>query len=173
MFLHAKHITLWLLFAAMCTSCSGVHDLREARSIVVAADSLRAAGQAPYTLNRSNSSNLSNDSLPPDSTALAFAVTTLEPVRLLFPTDYAHANYYYGRLLRDAGDQPEAMLAFLHAVHSRTKDHAIKGMLNADRLNNLANGFSVFSRAGSNGIAKNYTTFSKNQQYRILNFWRR
>ncbi len=56
--------------------------------------------------------------------ALAFAVTTLEPVRLLFPTDYAHANYY-GRLLREAGDQPEAMLAFLRAVHSRTKDHVI------------------------------------------------
>ena len=47
------------------------------------------------------------------------------------------------------------------------------GMLNTDRLNNLANGFSAYSRAGANGIAKNYTTFSKNQQYRILNFWRR
>lgn len=44
-------------------------------------------------------------------------------------------------------------------------------MLNADRLNNLAKGFNVFSRAGANGIAKNYTTFSKNQQYRILKFW--
>ena len=47
------------------------------------------------------------------------------------------------------------------------------GMLNTDRLNNLANGFSAYSRAGANGIAENYTTFSKNQQYRILNFWRR
>jgi tetratricopeptide (TPR) repeat protein len=48
-------------------------------------------------------------------------------VRLLYSTDYAHANYYYGRLLREHGDHPAAMEAFLRTVHSRTRDHAIKG----------------------------------------------
>lgn len=47
------------------------------------------------------------------------------------------------------------------------------GMLNASRLKNLANGFANFSRAGANGITKNYTTFSPNQQFLILKFWRK
>ena len=45
------------------------------------------------------------------------------------------------------------------------------GILNTDRINNMAKGFNRYSRAGANGIAIRYTTFSKNQQYRILNFW--
>ena len=87
------------------SSCSQVED---ARHVVAEADSLRVAGVA-YS----------------DSAAIADAAATLEHVRLIYPTDYAHANYYYGRLLREAGNQPEAMLAFLRVVHSRTEDHAV------------------------------------------------
>ena len=85
------------------------------------ADSLRNAGQSlsPFTFLLSPSKS--------DSCAMADAAATLEPLRLIYPTDYAHANYYYGRLLREAGNHPEAMLAFLRVVHSRTKDYAIKG----------------------------------------------
>lgn len=85
------------------------------------ADSLRSAGQSlsPFTFHLSPSQS--------DSTTIASAVSALEPVRFFYPTTYAHANYYYGRLLREAGNHPEAMLAFLRVVHSRTQDHAIKG----------------------------------------------
>ena len=62
-----------------------------------------------------------------DSTKMAEAVKALEPVRFFYPTTYAHANYYYGRLLRNHGNHPAAMQAFLRTVHSRTKDHEIKG----------------------------------------------
>ncbi len=101
------------------SSCSRVQSIREARTIVAEADSLRNAGQSlsPSAFHLSPSKS--------DSTTIASAVSALEPVRLIYPTDYAHANYYYGRLLREAGNHPEAMLAFLRVVHSRTKDHEI------------------------------------------------
>ena len=108
-----------LLMLCLC-SCSRVQSIREARTIVAEADSLRNAGQSlsPSTFHLSPSKS--------DSCAMADAAATLEPLRLIYPTAYAHANYY-GRLLREAGNQPEAMLAFLRVVHSRTKDHTIKG----------------------------------------------
>ena len=103
------------------SSCSRVQSIREARTIVAEADSLRNAGQSlsPSAFHFSPSKS--------DSTTIASAVSALEPLRLIYPTAYAHANYYYGRLLREAGNHPEAMLAFLRVVHSRTKDHIIKG----------------------------------------------
>ncbi len=103
------------------SSCARVQSIREARTIVAEADSLRNAGQSlsPSAFHLSPSKS--------DSAAMADAAATLEPLRLIYPTDYAHANYYCGRLLRKAGNHPEAMLAFLRVVHSRTKDHIIKG----------------------------------------------
>ena len=103
------------------SSCSRVQSICEARTIVAEADSLRSAGQSlsPSTFHLSPSQS--------DSTTIASAVSALEPLRFFYPTAYAHANYYYGRLLREAGNHPEAMLAFLRVVHSRTQDHVIKG----------------------------------------------
>ncbi len=111
------------------SSCSRVQSIREARTIVAEADSLRSAGQSlsPSAFHLSPSQS--------DSTTIASAVSALEPLHLIYPTAYAHANYYYGRLLREAGNQPEAMLAFLRVVHSRTKDHEIK----ARSWSNIAN----------------------------------
>ena len=101
-----RHILLAVLLLGLfsCTS------IREAQEVVAEADSLRAEG-VQYT----------------DSAALADAAATLERVRLIYPTAYAHANYYYGRILRKHGNQPEAMLAFLRVVHSCTKDYETKG----------------------------------------------
>ncbi len=111
-------MALILALACLFCSCSQVED---ARTIVAEADSLRNAGQSlsPSTFHLSPSQS--------DSCAMADAAATLEPLRLIYPTASAHANYYYGRLLREAGNHPEAMLAFLRVIHSRTKDHIIKG----------------------------------------------
>ncbi len=111
-------MALILALACLFCSCSQVED---ARHVVAEADSLRSAGitLSPSAFHLSPSQS--------DSTAMADAAATLEPVRLIYPTAYAHANYYYGRLLREAGNQPEAMLAFLRVIHSRTQDHVIKG----------------------------------------------
>ncbi len=88
------------------SSCSRVQSIREAQQIVAEADSLRSAGQSlsPFTFHLSPSKS--------DSATIASAVSALEPLRLIYPTAYAHANYYYGRLLRGV-------------VHSCTKDHEI------------------------------------------------
>ena len=99
-----------IVLVAAVVSLGSCARVQEACGVVAEADSLRAVGQA-FT----------------DSVAIADAAETLYPVRLFYPTDYAHANYYYGRLLREHGNHPAAMEAFLRTVHSRTRDHAIKG----------------------------------------------
>ena len=110
-----RHMVLMLALAGLFCSCTQIED---ARHVVAEADSLRAVGTT-YD----------------DSLAIAKAAATLSHVRSLYPTDYAHANYYYGRILRDHGDQPAAMLAFLNVIHSRTEDHEIK----ARSYSNIAN----------------------------------
>ena len=47
------------------------------------------------------------------------------------------------------------------------------GILNSNNLDILAKGFKSYSNAGITGVADKYTTFSPNQQYRILKFWKR
>ena len=120
---------LILAVALLLLCLNSCAPIREAQQVVAEADSLRNAGQSlsPFTFHLSPSKS--------DSTAIAEAAATLQHVHLLYPTAYAHANYYYGRILREAGNQPEAMLAFLRVVHSRTKDHAIK----ARSWSNIAN----------------------------------
>ena len=111
-------MVLLLVLAGVFCSCTFRHDVHEARHTVAEADSLRAEGVA-YE----------------DSAAIAQAAGTLFRVRALFPTDYAHANYYYGRVLRNRGDHPAAMQAFLRTIHSRTQDHAIKARTYANVAN--------------------------------------
>ena len=100
-----RHMVLMLALAGLFCSCTQIED---ARHVVAEADSLRAVGTT-YD----------------DSLAIAKAAATLSHVRIIYPTDYARANYYYGRLLRNRGDHPEAMQAFLRTIHSRTNDHEI------------------------------------------------
>ena len=91
----------------MLTGCSS-RALHEAQDVVKTADSLRAEGVA-YT----------------DSMALAEAYNTLEKWQYLYPTDYARACYYYGRLLRNNDDPAAAMQVFINGTHSHTRDYHI------------------------------------------------
>ena len=86
----------------------GCNRLHEAQSVVTEADSLRCAG-VMYA----------------DSTRLAAAVATLKPLRLFHPDDYAKANYYYGRLLRNRENYVAAMQCFINATESNTDIHEI------------------------------------------------
>ncbi|MBO4666311.1 MAG: hypothetical protein J5612_05500 [Paludibacteraceae bacterium] len=78
--------------------------------MVATADSLRAEGQL-YT----------------DSVNLAEAYETLDKWQVLYPDDYAHACYHYGRILRKKGNPALAMECFINCIHSRTSDHHILG----------------------------------------------
>ena len=97
---------------------------------------------------------------------MADAAATLEQVRLIYPTAYARANYYYGRILREHNNHPEAMLAFLRVVHSRTKDHEII----ARSWSNIANmcrlaadhemAYDIYARSAEEFLkAKDTTTY--------------
>ena len=75
--------------------------LRDTRQTLSVADSLRVHGV-----------------LYDDSITISNTVTALSRYKYLYPSDYANANYYYGRLLRDRGNQPAAMQCFIDALHT-------------------------------------------------------
>ena len=77
-------------------------------------------GDVRQTLAVADSMRVNHGVAYDDSLALAEAVAMVDTWwhRTFHPADYAKANYYYGRLLRNRGDQPAAMLAFLRAAHT-------------------------------------------------------
>jgi len=84
--------------------------MREAREVLVLADSMRAEVMM-YN----------------DSVRLANTYESLGRWSLLFPTDFAHACYHYGRLLREKDNPVAAMECFINATHTRTHDYSILG----------------------------------------------
>lgn len=109
-----KRCAIWILVIACCAgmwSCS-LHRLEEAQATVATADSLWHNGQC-----------LS------DSTQLAQAYHTLHRRRAVYPDEYAHACYHYGKLLRAKDDPVAAMQCFINASHSRTHDYHILGRI--------------------------------------------
>ena len=92
--------------------------VREAEAVLAASDSLRVKGIPPT-----------------DSALLAETTASLTPWRMLYPTDYAKANYYYGYLLRLRGHHPEAMRCFIEASKSKTRDYLLLGRVYANMAN--------------------------------------
>ncbi len=127
-------LILPLIMLCFC-SCNRLH---EAQHVVAEADSLRCAGI-----------------MYDDSLHLADAVATLKPMRLFYPTDYAKANYYYGRLLRNRDNYVAAMQCFIDATESHTDNHEIM----ARSYSNMG---SMCHLAGEYGLA--YDMFEKSAE---------
>lgn len=91
-------------------------SLNEAREVVAQADSLWHEGKM-YGVDEG------------DSATLAQAYERLKGLSAFSrqKSEYAHACYHYGRLLREKDDPAAAMQAFLDATHSHTKDYHILG----------------------------------------------
>ena len=114
-----RRIGIVFLTALLMAACVP-HGVDEACCVVAEADSLWQAGQT-YD----------------DSLRLAQAYETLSSfysplLSTLHPkhsTDYAHACYHYGRLLRRADDPVAAMQVFISGTHSGTDDHHILGRI--------------------------------------------
>ena len=114
-----RRIGIVFLMALLMAACAP-QGVDEACCVVAEADSLWQAGQT-YD----------------DSLRLAQAYETLSSfcsplLSTLHPkhsTDYAHACYHYGRLLRRADDPVAAMQVFISGTHSGTDDHNILGRL--------------------------------------------
>lgn len=130
------HHILFLMIICGLTSCTP-RSIREAQSVVVLADSLRAEG-CVYS----------------DSAQLAQAYHTLHRSRAVYPDEYAHACYHYGKLLRAKDDPVAAMQCFINASHSRTHDYHILGRIysNMSDLCHLASEFplayDMYERSG-------------------------
>ena len=121
-----------------CTS----HSLQNAQGIVVKADSLWKVGQ-----------------IYEDSTQLAQACEELGYWRMIYPNEYAHACYHYGRLLRQKEDPVAAMQVFINAAHSRTRDYHILGRV----YNNIGD---MCHRAGEYALSYNMFEQSANMYLR-------
>lgn len=133
---------LLLCLVIVFVSCTP-RGVREAQDVVALADSLREAhlvAQDEYS----------------DSTHLAQAYYTLEKWQWLYPDDFAHACYHYGRKLRDKDNPVAAMQVFLAATHSRTHDYHIlaRTYSNIGDIAHLAGEFQLsyemFEQAASN-----------------------
>lgn len=96
-----------LLGIIILSSCTSIYNAQHNISV---ADSLRLIG-CSYT----------------DTSTIAQTAFTLSKFKYLFPTDYAKANYYYGRLLRENGNQDGAMQCFINVLHSNTHDKDLRG----------------------------------------------
>ena len=117
-----------LTLAALLLSGCKSRAVEEAREVIAVADSLRAEGQG-YT----------------DSVAIAEAYNTLEKWQYIYPTDYVHACYHYGRLLRNNDDPVAAMQVFINGTHSRSKDYHILGRIysNMGSISHLAGEYQL------------------------------
>ena len=117
-----------LTLAALLLSGCKSRAVEEAREVIAVADSLRAEGQG-YT----------------DSVVIAEAYNTLEKWQYIYPTDYVHACYHYGRLLRNNDDPVAAMQVFINGTHSRTKDYHILGRIysNMGSISHLAGEYQL------------------------------
>ena len=117
-----------LTLAALLLSGCKSRAVEEAREVITVADSLRAVGQG-YT----------------DSVVIAEAYNTLEKWQYIYPTDYVHACYHYGRLLRNNEDPVAAMQVFINGTHSRTKDYHILGRIysNMGSISHLAGEYQL------------------------------
>ena len=111
-------------------------EVRTAQAVVRTADSLWQEGK-----------------MYDDSLSLAQAYETLSSfnnpllstLNAHFSTDYAHACYHYGRLLRQKDDPVTAMQVFINATHSRTRDYHILGRIysNMGSICHLAGEFTL------------------------------
>ena len=101
----SKNIVFLLLYsltALLGCSCSPCSTIAESQQTVRMADSLRVHEGVAYD----------------DSVALAEAYSTPGCWRWIYPDDYARACYYYGRMLRNRGDQVAAMKVFISGSHA-------------------------------------------------------
>ncbi len=114
-----RRIGIVFLMALLMAACAP-QGVDEACCVVAEADSLWQAGQ---TYDDSLRLALAYETL---SSFCSPLLSTLHPKR---STDYAHACYHYGRLLRRADDPVAAMQVFISGTHSGTDDHHILGRI--------------------------------------------
>lgn len=144
---------IWVMAALslVLTACVP-RAVKEAQDVVTKADSMRAEG---LMYGREEG----------DSVQLAQAYETLGQWQWIYPTDYAHACYHYGRLLREKENPVAAMACFINATHSRTRDYHILGRIysNIGSICHLANEFPLaydMYEYSANNFLKNGDTLS-------------
>lgn len=109
-----KHIYLsilflQILFAIGFIACSP-NSLQTAHKTIQQADSLRVIG---LTYG--------------DSAQLAQAYDIMEGWKWVYPDEFAHVCYHYGRLLRERDNPVAAMECFINATHTSTHDYHVLG----------------------------------------------
>ena len=130
-------LSVVVVVCLLLTGCSS-NSLRDAQAVVSEADSLRAEGKM-YGVDAGDSATLARAyyALTPNYAARVLPEGCVKSLS----TDYAHACYHYGRLLRAKDDPVSAMEVFINGTHSRSKDYHILGRIysNMGSICQLAN----------------------------------
>ena len=113
--------TMLLGFVALLSSCAS-SNVREAQKVVAQADSLWHEGKM-YGVDMGDSATLAQAY----ETLSSFNSPLLSILNARLTTDFAHAGYHYGKLLRAKENPVEAMQVFIETTHSRTDDYHILG----------------------------------------------
>ena len=115
---YLRHIIL-LLFSAYFTACSS-NALSEAKQTVAQADSVWAEG------------GMYSDSLSlaqAYETLSSFNYPLLSTLNSQLSTDFVHACYHYGKMLRAKDNPVAAMQVFINATHAGSDDKQILGRI--------------------------------------------
>ena len=127
-------IIVTIAILASCRCSNTTMSLHEAQEVVAHADSLWHKGKM-YGVDEG------------DSATLAQAYERLKELSAFSrqKSEYAHACYHYGRLLREKDDPVAAMQAFIDATRSGTKDYHILGRVysNIGDICHLAGDFQL------------------------------
>ena len=143
-FINMRRIcNIWLVVLAVALlsgCCSRAEE--GARDVVAQADSLRAEGKM-YGVDAGDSATLAQAyyALTPNYAARVLPEGCVKSLS----TDYAHACYHYGRLLRAKDDPVSAMEVFINGTHSRTRDNHILGRIysNMGSISHLAGEYQL------------------------------
>ena len=139
----SRRYKIWfVVLAVVLLSGCGSRAEEGARDVVAQADSLRAAGKM-YGVDAGDSASLARAyyALTPNYAARVLPEGCVKSLS----TDYAHACYHYGRLLRAKDDPVSAMEVFINGTHTRTKDYHILGRIysNMGSISHLAGEYQL------------------------------
>ena len=125
-----RHHVIYPLLIVCCVGLSSCSQpaLHDAQRTVQIADSLWSVGE-----------------MYEDSTSLALAYEDYKAQSSNYPTEYLHACYHYGRLLRAKDNPVDAMRCFINASHTDVSDWHFLGRVysNMGDMAHLADEFNI------------------------------
>lgn len=135
-----------LCILSLLSACSPSRISEDTQQALACADSLRGRGVYAF-----------------DSIAMLTAINELQPMRFVFPNEYAKACYYYAATIIDT-DPERAMRHYISATQVRATDHILLGRIYTNmgdichKEGNYALSYQTFEKAAEQFLQAKDTT---------------